>query len=154
GDGVGSFGQPVSSTLSLQLFAADFGDFNGDGKQDFVAATAFSTSQGSYYRFSIFYSDGAGHFGAPATFDQFQVSAVIGQLRLLSRDLNNDARPDALVVGDGKIFGLTTDGTGKLSAVKELASNYEGVNTLAIGNFDADGKADFVSIDKQRNGLV
>ena len=153
GDGFGSFGQSINSTVPLRTTLTDFGDFNGDARQDVVALAIFSTPQGDRAKMTILYGDGAGRFGSPATFDQFETNPFGQQTRLLARDMNNDARPDALLLSEGRLRLFTTDATGRFASIRELAQISNDNGDLAVGNFDADGKPDFVSVDMQRSSF-
>ncbi|MCI0392717.1 MAG: FG-GAP-like repeat-containing protein [Acidobacteria bacterium] len=153
GDGFGSFREPINSTIPIRSILTDFGDFNGDARQDLVALAVFSTPQGDRARMAISYGDDAGRFGPPATFDQFETNQFGQQTRLLARDMNNDARPDALLLGQGRLSLFTTDTTGRLASTMELAQINDNNGVLAVGNFDADGKPDFASLDIQRRSF-
>ncbi len=156
GDGLGSFQQPVSSQITDFPLEADFADFNADGFPDVVMLAQTQTPQGNRLQVAVIYGDGAGHFGQLATYEPLLINNLIGQSpKLIARDVNNDARPDALVLGERKVRAVLTDPTGKPGAVVEVGStdNFD-LSAFAAGYFDGSGRLDFATIDGQRNSVV
>ena len=145
-------GETTSNLFSLTLTS---GDFNADGKIDLaVGAYGYSTNTGRTY---IFYNDGSIPTTA-ATADVIITGGTTGNyfgISLASGDFNADGKTD-LAVGasgyssqtgrtyifynDGSI--PTTAATADVIITGEASSNFG--NSLAPGDFNADGKIDLV----------
>jgi hypothetical protein len=121
------------------------GDLNGDGKLDFVVGgfTSSATSQRIYI--DVYLGNGDGTFtaqmpvpivGTPAA----SVSFGLG-------DFNGDGRLDVLAatatsLPGPRVYLLTGIGNGRLSSPVTLSTNADA--KLAVGDFNGDGKPDFV----------
>jgi len=138
GDGTFSGVTDISVGLagSQPLWIA-LGDFNGDGKQDFVTANS------QLHTLSVRLGDGAGNFGGTTEVstgaNTFPVSVAVG-------DLNNDGKQDLLTANSntttaGFAFG---DGAGNFGA-SNTASVASQPQAVAIGDFNEDGKLDFAA---------
>ena len=141
GDGAGHFGPPIPS--SPPDWGSNFvlADFDGDGHVD-IAQAAFANG----YVLSVLYGDGTGKFGSPRTFPMpFNTG-------LVAVDLNGDGRPDVVALSNNGIDILMNDGSGGfLPPVQFLSGNSS--SALAFGDFDSDGKPDFV-IASQQNTIA
>jgi uncharacterized repeat protein (TIGR01451 family) len=109
------------------------GDFNQDGKTDLV------TVQNAVNTVSVFLGNGDGTFGPARDY------AVTAPLTVVVGDFNNDGKPDLAVgseTGGGSIVSILLgngDGTFQAAADYTFAG---GANSIAIGDFNGDGKAD------------
>jgi formylmethanofuran dehydrogenase subunit C len=132
------------------------GDFNADGKADFVVgAYDYSSSIGRAY---IFYNDG----GIPITAATADVIITGGSsfdyfgVTLISGDFNADGRVDFAVgahgysTSTGRVYIFYNDGSIPTTAATAdviitggVSSNYFGTS-LASGDFNTDGKTDLV----------
>ncbi|MGH9936957.1 MAG: FG-GAP-like repeat-containing protein, partial [Blastocatellia bacterium] len=155
GDGLGSFRQPISSPATNFPLETDFADFNGDGAPDIAMTAQTPTPQGNRLQVALLYGDGAGRFGQLATYGPLLINPIGQSVKLIVRDVNNDARPDALVLGERKVRAVLTDPAGKPGSLVEVGStdNFD-LSAFAVGNFDAGGRPDFATIDGQRNSVV
>ncbi|MEO6724784.1 MAG: FG-GAP-like repeat-containing protein [Blastocatellia bacterium] len=155
GDGLGSFRQPISSPLTAQVIQTAFADFNADGNVDIAATVIASTPQGDRQKVALLYGDGAGRFGQLTTYDPLLINPSGQEVKLAVRDVNNDARPDVLVLGDRKVRAVLTNGEGKPGSAVEVGSTDDfDLSAFAIGNFDSGGRPDFVTIDGRRSSIV
>ena len=132
------------------------GDFNDDGRQDLVAATATGQTQGIFVFLQSSYDtfDDAYTYGMPA---QLNVSSVQGA------DLDADGDDDLLVEGDGGVFsyrsqldGLLTDGifVGLSAAPSPAFAAASGPNAIASGDLNSDGRPDVAKADPYSGLLV
>jgi hypothetical protein len=130
-----SFGSPIQETLVV-------GDFNGDGKTDYLL-----TSQTSQY---VFLSNGDGTFSAqqntyPSGWNfgyPIAESLVVG-------DFNGDGRTDYLLTSLSSQYVFLSNGDGTFSARQN--TNPNGWNfgvpvneALVVGDFNSDGKSDYL----------
>lgn len=151
GNGDGTFKSPLTT---LPLTTAGYGiataDFNHDGNLDLVATTP---GDGGV---SIFLGDGAGNFtpvNNPGSLTLPTASAVIPgyatPTSVAVGDFNNDGKPDVLVslggVSDAASVGvLLGNGDGTLGP-QLLFGTAPSVASVAVGDFNADGKLDWVA---------
>jgi hypothetical protein len=130
GNGDGTFGSPITSTLPFATQGDELatGDFNGDGKKDLV------TTNGA-----ILLGDGAGHF--TATSSRIAVSAsgvVVG-------DWNIDGNPDIAFITTGALGGIVTVYLGNGDGTFAQGNSYAtigGVTFLSASDLDGDGDLD------------
>ena len=134
------------------------GDFNGDGKLDLVEAVSCEapylpdcpTSDLGYPGvIAVYLGDGDGKFGTPILtgtglrYDSIRAIAV--------GDFNNDGKLDVAAASDdeapGSITILLGNGAGGFEQTSQFAMNgrVDEANTLAVGDFNRDGKLDLVA---------
>jgi hypothetical protein len=103
GDGMGNFTAPLQ--FNLGGFPSDLivADFNFDGKQDLAVSIARQEPFPSPHRSNIvvLFGDGNGGFGSPVTFPADRSAS-----RLITADLNGDAKPD-LITANQVVNNLT-----------------------------------------------
>ena len=149
GNGDGTFKAPISVSLgvSVNAFQAVVADFNRDGHADL----AISERNGGT-GFLVLLGKGDGTFLAPSTF------AIPTQgFGIATGDFNNDGIPDLEVTspydaglniflgdGTGKFTPVNNPATGTLPTVNVGIPGFTAPTSVAIGDFNNDGKADVV----------
>jgi hypothetical protein len=134
GHGDGTFAPPVSYAVAGPGDLA-VADFTGDGRQDI----AVNSSQG----IALLLNQGNGTFASPL----YSSSSVPGTA-LVAGDFHGNGRPDLVVGGSGgtgSVLLLPNKGDGTFGPPTTLlpaASNYLGGTSLAVGDFNGDGKLD------------
>jgi uncharacterized repeat protein (TIGR01451 family) len=148
GDGHGGF----SRTTQIRLIAGytcymTVADFNRDGNLDIATADRDRTTV------TMVLGTGLGTFSSPISFD----SGSEYPLDIATGDFNSDGKIDLAVAhasssgpGTTVLFG---DGAGGFSTPTTVVSNFAG-DSLAIADFNTDGKADLAVCDGNRRVRV
>jgi len=141
-NGDGTFGTAVLSQLGATNFQPGIGatgDFNGDGKLDFVVY-----NQASAGGVKFFYGNGDGTFTVDGGF--YFSGAGVAQVQVA--DLNNDGKPDVVVAAyggndfaQGQINILLNNGDGTFANTQISAPRAYGI---VLGDFNRDGFVDMV----------
>ncbi len=143
GNGDGTFIPAPSGSLSPSDYVGLVsGDFNGDGKPDVAVVQNAQTTAG-ISQIDVLLGNGDGTFtlGQMIIFPEVQAIAVA--------DLYGDGIPDLVVTADagttqtsnGTVTVLLGNGDGTFEA-KSTASSGAGPESLAVGDFNGDGKPD------------
>ncbi|WP_338870107.1 M57 family metalloprotease [Myxococcus stipitatus] len=152
-NGDGTFRMVASGGFSSNYWAdgsTSFlpGDFNGDGKVDFVAIQPRS---GTYA--NTFLSNGDGTFRMVASGGFNSTYEADGSTRFLPGDFNGDGKVDFVAIHPRSGTYANTllsngDGTFRMVASGGFSSNYwaDGSTSFLPGDFNGDGKVDFVAI--------
>jgi len=123
---------PLKAT---QVYVAT-GDLNGDGKLDLVVG---STATGAGGIIEVMLGNGDGTFQAPATFPTGATTPIA------IADFNQDGKPDIAALNSNSTSGgisiLLGNGDGTFQPYKIYPANDQ-PNSIAIGDFNADGKLD------------
>jgi hypothetical protein len=136
GDGKGGFtaGTPFSVGGLGSLTALTIGDFNGDGKQDFIAA-------GSIYGvtvFDVFLGNGDGTFGS-GTLNAVSAPAITA---IGAGNFTGGSALDLAIVGsDGSVDIFAQDGVGDFFPGTSTTAGTSPA-AIVVGDFNGDGKAD------------
>jgi hypothetical protein len=134
GDGTGSFGAATNFGAGNSPYSAAVGDFNGDGRKDLAVANANSNDV------SVLLGNGNGTFQTAVSNPVSLVphSVAVG-------DFNRDGKQDLVTANfvAQNVSVLLGDGAGGFSGFTNyLLSDIQGASSVAIGDFNADGKAD------------
>ncbi len=140
GDGEGAFAPPRSFPVGIVAIGlgstprdVEVSDFNGDGKLDLVVTGGYGTGW-----VALLLGDGAGGFGAPATYSTGipAYAAAIG-------DFNGDGKKDVATVSglDKKVSFLLGDGAGGLGLMGNFSVTTEPISITA-GDFNGDNFTD------------
>jgi hypothetical protein len=141
GKGHGEFEEPVVYAIDNHAtLALAVGDFNNDGNPDIAVIGSCFVGNGCQ-SVSILFGNGDGTFGTPTTYQDYDspVAIAVG-------DFNGDGNLDLAIVDN--IYGDTSgahlllgDGKGNFRRTRQLAVG-EDATTLAVGDFNGDGKLD------------
>ena len=141
GDGDGTFqAKPDLPTATYAPYSVAVGDFNSDGKQDLAVAHC-----NNYYEAHVWLGNGDGTFGTRADYPTGNnpYSIAIG-------DFNADGRQDLVTANVGAVAGgdsvsvLLGVGDGTFAAAVDYATG-DSPYSVAIGDFNSDGKQDLVT---------
>jgi Bacterial Ig-like domain (group 3)/FG-GAP-like repeat len=145
----GTYNLPGSSGINTGSQIA-IADFNGDSKADLLVLNRnnVGTSPSSLVMLP---GDGKGNLGTPVT-----SSANLGPIMVIAADMNNDQKPDAVLIGLGtdenpKVSVLINQGNGTFAAEQDytLAAT---ATSLAVGDFNGDGLMD-VAVGEGSSGV-
>jgi hypothetical protein len=127
-NGDGSFAGQTTSTLATTISGLTFADLSGDGKLDVVGSFASNTT------LQVLINNGSGVL--PATPATLTAGAIITSFQLA--DLNNDSRPDVVVLeGGGTVEVFLNNGNGTFATrVPYVVNNGAPFPTLLDVNND------------------
>jgi hypothetical protein len=141
GNGNGTFATPVSYATGENPNGIAVGDFNNDNKKD------LATADYSDDTISILLGNGNGGFGAPTSFETGAnpVSGQTGPTMVAVADFNGDGNSDLVANGTlGDIQILLGNGNGTFGSAVSYNADEASIwlTSLAVGDFNTDGKAD------------
>ena len=149
GDGTGKFTFEKSVLVAQSPAALVVADFNNDGHPDLAVSTYFTATDQKFAYGSgevrVLLGDGVGGFTPLPTMSG---SSGFGDLlSIAAADLNGDGTTDLALTSLGdtsaEIVVLTGDGRGGFPGETWLAC--ECGNSLALGDFNGDGRIDFIT---------
>ncbi len=140
-NGDGTFTKFAPLLLSNPPDGLSFGDFNGDGKEDF----AVSVYNGG--RTFVALGDGTGKFHLLPGFGKFSMPS-----QTTSGDFNRDGKLDLAVQTSDGVYVLFGNGDGTFQA-QQLAASVSFPTSLMPGDFNGDGILDLSFVDG-RTGLI
>jgi hypothetical protein len=143
GDGRGRFatgGNYRTGGEYPSALAAD--DFNGDGKLDLAISNTYGAS------IALLVGDGKGKFDAPITYPAGPLPFV-----LASADLDGDGDQDLVTPHSNGSFVtvLENSGEGRLLPAVDFVSGGTNTRTLAVGDFNGDGRPDIAAGNESSN---
>ncbi|HEX2779608.1 MAG TPA: VCBS repeat-containing protein, partial [Gemmatimonadaceae bacterium] len=149
-DGRGNFRKAPAGSLPAETVSgsrAAAADFDGDGAIDlFIGGRVVPWRYGLTPRSTLLRNDGRGHF-TDVTAKFAPGLAQVGMVTdALWRDVTGDGRPDLVVVGEWMpitIFRNTGHSLERME-VPGLARSNGWWNRIVAGDFDGDGRVDFV----------
>ena len=142
GNGDGTFGTPTSFTTPGADGTMAVGDFDGDGKLDFVAVGG--NPSGSGFLMSVFLGNGDGTFRPGITIPITDSAQTVGSVSVA--DFNGDGKLDVLVYDTGNGYWTTSSyvweflgkGDGTFQAGQEL---YQAFQPMMMANVNNDSSA-------------
>jgi FG-GAP-like repeat len=147
-DGSGHFGNGTISTSPAANGMAAIGDFNGDGKLDFVAAG----SVGGYAALTIFLGNGDGTFTPQTTVNLTGSNGLPGAVlpaSVFAGDFNHDGNADVLAqyYSNGmpdSLYEAFGDGKGGFISAHEILP---GIPYVSVADLNHDGCPDLIGGD-------
>src|SRR5437773_689958 len=147
--GIPNFSGPTTISLTTPKSIV-IADFNKDGKLDLAAAN--NRISGTV---SILLGDGTGGFAAPINFPGGRMPTF-----LAAGDLNNDGNPDLVIANEsntqGEVSILLGNGAGAFglpASIFIIHGTQNRTTALAVGDVNADGKADLVMTSGTFNSI-
>jgi Bacterial Ig-like domain (group 3)/FG-GAP-like repeat len=144
GNGDGTFQPAVTYLAAREIDAVAVADVNGDGKPDLVVATPcgnLGCTQGSV---GVLLGNGNGTFQAVVNYD----SGGEGPQSVLVADVSGDSRADLVVANydSGTVGVLLGNGDGTFQPAVSYTVGFflSGVNFVAVGDVNGDGKPDLI----------
>jgi hypothetical protein len=158
GNGDGTFTKGAAYNLSDSKsfpLALAVGDFNGDGNLDFAVSDYASGGSGAP-SFTVMLGNGDGTFKRAAA--SLGPAAMVGAQGLAVGDFNGDGKLDLIWAasnGPSVLLGHG-DGTFTTSPVSVLPAfvGSNGLFGVVVGDFNGDGKLDFIAVDNSNNRLL
>lgn len=149
GNGDGTFNPVISSfTTASDPRMVVVADFNGDKKLDLATISSAGKAV------SVLLGDGAGNFtaapGSPFSTNQG------GCVSLATGDLRHVGKID-IVVGcqvNGQVEVFLSNGNGTFSTTPKISNVPAGVDVVAVGDFNGDGKPDVAVTNAGTSGMV
>jgi uncharacterized repeat protein (TIGR02543 family) len=146
GNGTGGFSVPTNMSSGSYTYGLVVGDFNGDGNSDIAVTTG--------EKVGIFLGDGIGGFGPKSLYPMGPTNMTMR--KLVVADFNNDGIQDLAAANYGSSnfgtyfsyrFGDGLGGFGNDITLQKSVNCAYRIESLAVGDFNGDGKQDIVAAD-------
>lgn len=144
GRGDGTFNPARNFAVPAGVFQLAVSDFNEDARLD-VAGVGGTSDSGTV---TVFLGDGAGNFGAPAT---YSVGASL--LAIAAGDVTQDAHADLLVSGgyENNFLLLTGQGDGSFKGGMDTYRVHGAIDGIITADCNQDGQLDIVTVSSASN---
>lgn len=149
-NGNGSFGQGTLESVTGAQGLIGVGDFNRDGKLDFVAAQQIPgiMANSSSSELTVYLGDGSGSF-TPGYQTEFNVNSSLGPSNVFAGDFNGDGKLDVLVQEGSSLEGtlghdvyeFLGNGDGTFAPPVIVLTNF---GPFSMGDLNHDGRPDIV----------
>lgn len=150
-NGDGTFGAPSALATLYQPLSMAKGDFNGDGKLDFVVSGVNGGIPGNY-EFDMFLGHGDGTFTQlPA--QSFPAPGIASFQQIFAGDFNHDGEFDLMIGNDaGNLVQVLGNGDGTFMSPTILFQNF---GAFSVADLNRDGFPDLIqAIDPNLNNFV
>ena len=143
----GLLSNSISIAAPNKVYAVATGDFNGDGKQDFVTSNGYYPATG----LSIRLGDGAGNFTAAP---DIPISGSNNTTNIIVNDFNGDGKQDiAVLILYGSIQIISGNGDGTFNSNQVTVFVGDNPSSIATGDFNSDGKPDLAITNGNNNNV-
>jgi uncharacterized protein YfaP (DUF2135 family) len=151
GNGDGTFRKVVNYPTGTSPQSVIVVDVNGDGKPDLVVADSCGTKGCEAGSVSVLLGNGDGTFQPPMDFDTGP-----GAVSVATGDFNRDGKVDLVTANIGgnsnTVSILLGNGDGTFEPHVDYTTG-RGPRSVAVGDFNGDGKADLVTADSAHNAV-
>ena len=155
---------PGNLAIEGNLTNLHVGDFNGDGKDDFLRQEKGSYDNDNRNTANVFFSNGDGTFRKTDLPENFAIKGDLTNLHV--GDFNGDGRDDFLRQEKGRfdddnlrtadIFFADSNGGFSVNNRVTLPENFDikgDLTDLHVGDFNGDGKDDFLRVGKRDSDI-